>query len=233
MRKKFTLIELLVVIAIIAILAAILLPSLNRAKMAARSIDCIGREKQIGAAFSMYGNDYNGFWPAPALSVINGFWFIAIGPYFKYNIAPGLASFPSTDAFSTARKTFFYCPEADFAEDQYSMYGGKVKGYGMNRFISPSDKIPSWSDQMLACPRPAMVSSPSSRILIADTRDQQCLNGYWEFTQSSVLHTFYSFDRQKHKGGANIVYVDGHTGWMSNAEAVSKAQSGNQILFTE
>ena len=62
MKKMFTLIELLVVIAIIAILAAMLLPTLGRARDVAHQTTCMNTLKQLGLSANMYAGNSNDYW---------------------------------------------------------------------------------------------------------------------------------------------------------------------------
>ncbi len=65
MKKRFfTLTELLVVIAILALLAGLILPSLNKARDKGKAISCLANLKQIGTAILAYSTDSNGFFPA-------------------------------------------------------------------------------------------------------------------------------------------------------------------------
>ena len=66
--KSFTLIELLVVIAIIAILAAMLMPALQKARETSKSTSCLSNEKQLGTMFHFYGDAYNEWLPSEWVS---------------------------------------------------------------------------------------------------------------------------------------------------------------------
>ena len=85
-RRGFTIIELLVVVGIIALLLALLLPALSRARSASMRTKCASNMRQLGQAMQLYANDNRGFIPrdnSPWRPDRRPYWMVVLGPYIE------------------------------------------------------------------------------------------------------------------------------------------------------
>ena len=97
-KWNFTLVELLFVIAIIAVLASLMLPALQRARNSGKQMACLNNLKTLGACTSMYGDDYNSYYPYAA--------YIDVPTYcaWQHMLAPYCTKFSSWDL---AKATYY------------------------------------------------------------------------------------------------------------------------------
>lgn len=157
-RKAFTLVELLVVIGIIAVLIAILLPALKKARDAAMNTQCINTLRNIGLAVLQYTLDNDGLLPPPSTttSSLGPFWFEYIDPYLALH----------------GDRTKLHCPMESLHHPSMVDYGVNVPAV----FYYDASNRPGSR-------RITSIRRPSEIIAAGDARESAA--GYWDVARGS------------------------------------------------
>ncbi len=202
----FTLIELLVVIAIIAILAAILLPALAKARENAKSSYCMNNLHQIGASIQLYADENDGCipWATASDQGVYGIWFQRqLVPYYGKTYAPW-------------NMIDLYCPSFKGSAWVTSPPSGYVWNFlYCGWYPGASDPRQNAPYRLSEYPGPRATVGLSQQIVVGDACDITDCVGYQD-GYSALLHMYYYNGLAsrsiptKHNGGLNCLFLDGH-----------------------
>ena len=234
-RSGFTLVELLVVISIIALLLAILMPALGRAREQAQEILCRSHLNQMSLAFMLYAEDHDRY-PRVYGPVWTDHWWHAIRPYFaEKKVSEGQDFEEHSDTFiCPSRKT-----GKEFGHDAEIIR--TICSYGM--YIN------------MSCAKPVQVIRPSECVAITDISSPWAGGpfGSWGFfsisrpsgTGATDWDTYSAAfwapppgngnaakgycPTERHREGTIIVWGDGHVSWMNTGELFAE---GTDKYFT-
>jgi prepilin-type N-terminal cleavage/methylation domain-containing protein/prepilin-type processing-associated H-X9-DG protein len=207
----FTLIELLVVIAIIAILAALLLPTLSKTKAKAESLTCSNNIKQLSLAWTLYADDYNDF-------LVNNHGVpetLARRQTWANNVEDWLASDDNTNIifltdsklglFANRSAKIYKCP----ADRMPAPNGERIRSMSMNAMVgNPGELTNRFNPLYVQFYKKSEFKNPSETFVFLDEQADTLNDGF--FVNRLEEYMWGNLPGSYHNGGANFSFADGH-----------------------
>ncbi|MBE6363631.1 MAG: prepilin-type N-terminal cleavage/methylation domain-containing protein [Lentisphaerae bacterium] len=220
--KSFTLIELLVVIAIIAILAAIMLPALNKARNRGKVSACQSNIKQLTAILLQYAEDHNGDGPSGTYwGTGQSYSSLVMRPYFM----------KSADDAKSVKIQLLICPDmtgpladsvGNSAKDAYIQSSYAIALGTGDRGADRPNSVWGWSGDFQderRCPIPGLrylnryvpeKSNASNPFKVGSASETPAAGDLANTTNSPVGGRTYNSNRMPHVDGCNTSFLDGH-----------------------
>ena len=219
MKKHFTLIELLVVIAIIAILAAMLMPALQKARAKGKQSSCANNIRQFIVYNGMYLNDYDDFYSYHK-TIFRTF-------FDKYGNNRRLYWCPEADMFTyeySSTKNVLRCKDSELKNALYNgiVYGWNYIGFATIRAYGSDSSGASTTDCAV---KVSKVKNPSKKVLFGDlVRNATGKTGLPDVATATntglwaaIADSSQGSPHDRHSGGANLGWADGRVSYEINS----------------